>query len=131
MTEPEYLFVYGTLKRNHHGELHPLLQGLAMYIGPASLPGSLYRVADYPGAIYSTAYPQQSVYGELYRLLSPVKLLAILDEYEECSKNFAVPHEYLRRKLPVSSVDNRKIQAWIYLYNRPVTYLDEIIDGDF
>ena len=65
---------------------------------------------------------------ELYRLHTPEASFAILDEYEGC----ALPQpRYLRQLLPVTGEDGSVVDAWTYVYNRPVTQLKRIASGRF
>jgi gamma-glutamylcyclotransferase (GGCT)/AIG2-like uncharacterized protein YtfP len=55
------------------------------------------------------------------------RLLQSLDDYEEYSAHFSIPHEYRRcKKLSPAP----KLVAWLYLYNRPVNELERIVHGD-
>lgn len=93
----DYLFVYGTLRRSHAGSLHPFLQDRADYIDMASMPGKLYEVKNYPGAV-RRAEDAFRIDGEVYRLHDAKRLLQTLDRYEECTEHFPTSQEYRRRK---------------------------------
>ena len=80
-------------------------------IGPASVPGSIYRVQRYP------AYKQEpagEVHGELYRLSDPATTLNALDEYEGEDFERVVVRE-----------------AWIYRYKPVPPMYSRISSGDF
>ncbi len=129
---PKYLFVYGTLRQNPPGQIHPFLQSCSRYIGPATLPGRLYAIADYPGAVIPAVLDQSIIHGELYQLSEhQTDLLAILDEYEECTANFPLPHEYQRCQVTVELKPTQPTLAWTYLYNLPVDGLTIITGGDY
>lgn len=128
---PDYLFVYGTLRRSNDGRIHPLLQDQADYIGIASMPGELYEVKNYPGAIELRTDSPFSIRGEVYQLHDAKRRLQILDEYEECTEHFPTPHEYRRRKKIVTIADHRSLATWVYLYNHSVTGLERIAHGDY
>ncbi|MGD0961449.1 MAG: gamma-glutamylcyclotransferase family protein [Methylomonas sp.] len=126
------LFVYGTLKKNSRGEIHPFLRGQADFIGKSWLPGLLYDAGHYPAAIYLPAGGRSVVHGELYRLHDPERVLRLLDDYEECSAKFPEPREYRRSLIAAPLPGGVELTlAWVYLYNRPVTGLEPIADGDF
>jgi len=127
----EYLFVYGTLRKSLYGRLHPLLCDLAGYIGMASMPGELYEIKNYPGAIAHRAEMAFHVHGEVYQLHDAKRLLQTLDEYEECTEHFPNPHEYRRREKTITLSDQRLLIAWVYLYNRSVAGLERIVHGDY
>ncbi len=103
------------------------LRDAAHHLGPASVRGALYRVADYPGFV-----PGQDgdVVGDLFALPDPARLLARLDDHEECSDGFPEPREYRRARLTVCTPDG-PAQAWTYIYARDVSRLERIAGGDF
>ena len=124
--------MYGTLRQNSPGKIHPLLCGHCKYIGPALLPGALYEVAAYPGAVLSPASSREIIHGELYQLTdNPSALFDSLDEYEECSASFPAPHEYQRCEVMVTLPTKQCATAWAYLYNQPVDGLEIIKGGDY
>lgn len=125
---PQYLFVYGTLRRNPTSRInHPLLAG-CIYIDGARIGAALYEVDHYPAAI---AAESGFVTGELYRLPNPEQTLAMLDIYEECAAQFPAPHEYTRSQHPVTLPGKLSLSAWAYLYNRPIDGLRSIRSGDY
>ena len=126
----QYLFVYGTLRRDSHNDMYKLLARHAEFYADAWFVGKLFRVTYYPCAIPSDNQDDR-VLGEVYRLNNPEFILEKLDDYEECSANYPDPKEYVREKSVVHTGAGERIDAWIYLYNRPVTGLPEIISGDF
>lgn len=95
------------------------------YVGEATMQGMLYEIGDYPGVVESTR-SEDIVCGELYKILDDNVLLPLLDEYEECSKYFAQPHEYVRKILPITLTSGDSVTAWVYVYNRDVTGLRRI-----
>ena len=121
----EYLFVYGTLKRDMHGSIHPYLAAHADYLGNAEFQGKLYQIAGYPGVVASDDVKDQ-VHGEVYVIRQRTLLFAILDRYEECSEEFSEPHEYCRRMQTVALNRGDKIIAWMYLYNRSTVGLHQL-----
>lgn len=127
MTKPQYLFVYGTLRRNRHKQKHPFLNA-CNYLSDAFMCGELYEIDGYPGAI---AGGTARVKGELYLMQNPEQTLSALDIYEECAAHFPQPHEYIRRELDVSLPDGQTVSAWTYLYNRPLDGLIRIHGGDY
>jgi gamma-glutamylcyclotransferase (GGCT)/AIG2-like uncharacterized protein YtfP len=124
-----HLFVYGTLMRGFDHPMAKLLSRSAEFCGEARCWGRLYRVKHYPGLMLSDD-ANEVVYGELFRLHTPEASFAILDDYEGCGPNVAEP-QYLRQLLPVTGEDGSVIEAWTYVYNRPVTLLKRIESGRF
>src|SRR5229473_688743 len=73
------LFVYGTLRSEFDNPYARLLRSQAELVGPATVPGPIFRVGHYPAY---KAEPAGEVHGELYRLTDPETTLKALDEYE-------------------------------------------------
>lgn len=126
-----HLFVYGTLRKAKNGMLHPYLRKDAVFIDHASVPGRLYLVGPYPGAISVPAQAEHLVYGEVYRLLNPERVLRVLDEYEECASHFPQPHEYERLPQTVNLAGEGTVEAWIYWFRHPASRLRPIKSGDY
>jgi gamma-glutamylcyclotransferase (GGCT)/AIG2-like uncharacterized protein YtfP len=127
---PDHLFVFGTLLSGYDHPMSRLLAQRAELIGEARCTGQLYLVRHYPGMVPSTDSADQ-VFGELYRMRDAAELLRTLDKYEGCSEQDPQPHEYVRRRVTVATTDGATVQAWTYLYNRPVTHLPRIASGRF
>jgi len=125
-----YLFVYGTLRRACQHALFKVLDNQAEFVAEATFQGILYLLDNYPGVIESSE-SIDIVYGELYYLNDVNLVLSALDDYEECSLAFPAPTEYRRCKRLVKLNNQQIIEAWIYLYNRPISNLPRIKSGDF
>ena len=110
------LFVYGTLRSEFDNEYARRLHAEALLIGPATVTGSIFRVAHYPGY---RPDPPGAVRGELYRLHDPARTLAALDDYEG--------EEYRRVAVKVSTGES----AWIYQYEPEPPPGSRIVSGDF
>lgn len=128
--EQEFLFVYGTLRRQAGRAMGRWLARQTDYVGNGTVRGRLYLVTDYPGFVASRD-PQDCVRGEVYRLRYPVAILARLDEYEGYGPRFPTPNEFIRARQHVRLASTAIITAWIYLYNLPVDTLSRIDSGDF
>ena len=126
----EFLFVYGTLRKQSATRLHPLLADYCVYCSPGFMHGKLYEVRGYPGAIVS-GDSHDRIFGELYRILNRKRALTRLDDYEECSNKFPLPHEYSRKRLPIALPGGGSVVAWVYLYNDDVSKLRQIVSGDY
>ena len=124
---PDLLFAYGTLRRGGGGP-PPLVAALdrhALWAGPARLGGRLYRVSGYPAATLCHDGSAQIV-GDLWRLSCgpPHGLLAQLDAYEGA--------DYHRKVCAVVPEGGQgPVDAWVYLWRRPVTGLRRIASGDW
>jgi gamma-glutamylcyclotransferase (GGCT)/AIG2-like uncharacterized protein YtfP len=84
-----------------------MLSAHAEFLGPATVRGSIYKIAHYPGY---REEPDGVVYGELYRVDS----FESLDEYEG--------DEYERVMIG---------EWWIYRYKGEVAEERRIVSGDF
>jgi gamma-glutamylcyclotransferase (GGCT)/AIG2-like uncharacterized protein YtfP len=62
-------------------------------------------------------------------MLDRKRVLVLLDEYEECSDNFSMPHEYSRKPISIELIGGGSVVAWVYLYNHDVSNLRQIISG--
>jgi gamma-glutamylcyclotransferase (GGCT)/AIG2-like uncharacterized protein YtfP len=107
-----------------------LLAGHARYVANGFIQGQLFEVADYPGAVESRN-PMYKVVGDVFQMQNSDWLLQQLDEYEECSADYATPHEYTRKLLTVTLVNDKQITAWCYVYNWDVTGLLSIDSGNY
>ena len=126
---PEYLFVYGTLRKGAGSELHKFIEKNSEFVGMATAQGKLYVIEeegedDYP-AFVTTDNQADKTIGELYKLTSPIKLLAILDEYEEFFANDNVNSVFIRNTIDVN-FEGQKVETYAYEFNRSVEGLKEI-----
>jgi gamma-glutamylcyclotransferase (GGCT)/AIG2-like uncharacterized protein YtfP len=125
----ELLFVYGTLRQGFENPVSEAIKPLLRFLSKASVKGRLYEINGYPGFIEDEkGYP---VKGDLYELIDETSALRILDEYEECSDSYPVPHEYVRKMLEITLPDETSVFAWVYVYNFRIEGKKEIISGDF
>jgi pyruvate carboxylase len=125
----EYLFVYGTLRRDCGNDLHRLIARNSDYIGMATYQGQMYQVADYPGIIHSQEAKDQVV-GELYLLSNTIKLLNVLDEYEEYNAEKPSESLFVREQVKVS-LKGKQIETYAYLYNKKIDPKTRIASGDY
>ncbi len=131
----EFLFVYGTLRRAAGHPMHRALLREAEFVGLAGLPGRLYDLGSYPGAVPDAA-ARGRIAGELYRLPRPQAVLPPLDRYEGCTApgDQTVPapsEEYRRVVCRVLREDGGSTAAWVYVYNQPCGGLVPIESGDY
>jgi gamma-glutamylcyclotransferase (GGCT)/AIG2-like uncharacterized protein YtfP len=126
MIPGEYIFVYGTLRRDTNSEMHHLLAKNAEFVSDATYRGKLYQIDYYPGAVPSDD-PNDVVEGEVYLLHQADVVLPLLDRYEECVPDFPEPNEYSRRKQTVLLKNGRTVTAWVYLYNHSTEGLELIM----
>jgi pyruvate carboxylase len=125
----EYLFVYGTLRRDCGNDLHRLIARNSDYVGMATYQGQMFQVADYPGIIPSDNDKDQVV-GELYLLSNTIKLLNVLDEYEEFDPESSEKSLFIREHVTVKLKD-KEITSYAYLYNKAIDQKTRIASGDY
>ena len=127
---PPYLFVYGTLRCDAGNPMQQLLVRHATCVGSGTYQGRLYRIECYPGVVPSDD-PDDRVYGDVYCLSEPDRILAELDRYEECGPDFPEPAEYIRIRQQITLLGGDTISAWVYVYHRPALNLPLMPSGDF
>lgn len=123
------LFVYGSLLSAIDHPMGERLRREATLRGPATVPGRLFRVSWYPAVILDAT---GTVHGEVYRLHTCDRTLAWLDEYEGIvagPAGVAESGEYERCTTTVRLDGGGEVDAWIYLYRRPVDGLAEVTSG--
>ena len=108
VSDPNLLFVYGTLRRGCDGAEARRLSTEGEWLGQARLRGLLYRVDWYP-ALVMDADEMGWVIGDLFRMTDPATILAWLDRYEECGPDFPEPQEY--RRVIAEALASRGIQV--------------------
>ncbi|MDQ1638128.1 MAG: hypothetical protein QOF62_1467 [Pyrinomonadaceae bacterium] len=113
----KYLFLYGTLiEPEPPEEITPLVKRLPR-IGTASIPGRLYDLGDYPGAVVD-ASANTSIHGELVELPEDETVLDSLDKYEEFDPDNPKQSLFVRRKVNARLVNGENVDAWMYVYNK-------------
>ena len=127
---PSYIFVYGSLRvaPNHH--MSKVLERHADFVSRGRIPGVLYDVGPYPGAVKKSG-TRAFVRGDVYRLRDAERALQILDRYEGWDEKKPGSAEFKRSRVMVDVGAGKKIRAWIYLYNRPTAGLPKIRSGDY
>ena len=121
-----YFFAYGTLRRGARKDLRNFAPGRARLLGPATVPGRLYDLGDYPGMLDPAAVGDRVV-GELYELGEIDETLERLDEYEGCEAGRGGFRRCIRSVLLEGG---RARNAWIYLYQGEVSERQRIATGD-
>jgi gamma-glutamylcyclotransferase (GGCT)/AIG2-like uncharacterized protein YtfP len=127
---PTYLFVYGTLRSNSKHAMNKVLEREGDRIGRGRVPGILYNVGSYPGAV-KKAGARAYVVGDVYRLGDSDRALKVLDRYEGWNQKKPESSEFRRSRVAVDMGGAKRIQAWVYLYNRSTAGLSRISSGDY
>lgn len=120
----DFLFVYGTLLKNADNDMSDYLFKNSKYISSGFFYGKLFNVSWYPGAILSNC-SDDKVFGSIFKLKDADNILKILDDYE------GIDEQLYRRELINVFRDDEELKCWVYLYNRPITNLQQIVSGNF
>jgi len=116
---PDYLFVYGTLKKRFQSEMGRFLRSNSTFIGKGKIKGKLYDLGKYPGLTISAA-DESWVYGEVYKLHNAIPFFVVLDEYEG--------NEYSKQQIDVI-LEQSELRCWVYLFKRGTTIYPLISAG--
>jgi len=120
----ELFAFYGTLMSGLPPRANrPDLAAHVELVGPCLIPGMLYDVGPYP----ALALDDGVVTGELWRTRSP-EAVAVLDAWEGYEAEVEGVSPYLRRRLRLLEPE---LDAWAYVWGRPVDGLVPIPDGDW
>lgn len=112
----DLLFAYGTLQPElAFSEVADLVAKFRR-VGFGSLPGSMYDLDPFRGAILDARSPRR-IPGTVFQLPEE-DLLPQLDEYEGYNPDDPSGSLYLRELHPVLLDDGRMLNCWIYVYNR-------------
>jgi len=118
-----YVFVYGTLRRGECNDI-TRLRPAPRFLGRAQLPGTLYDLGAYPGAVFGGT---DLVVGEVYAIAPALEHQ--LDLIEEVAP---VPSgEYHRREVAVE-LDGRRLICLAYEIDpRRVGHARRIVSADW
>jgi gamma-glutamylcyclotransferase (GGCT)/AIG2-like uncharacterized protein YtfP len=99
-------------------------------VGPASVPGLLYDLGEYPGAIVD---PQSDsrIIGHAFELPASESLIAALDRYEGFDPANRSGSLFIREKREALMSDGQLLSCWIYVYQRNISAALLIPDGDY
>ncbi|WP_315835090.1 gamma-glutamylcyclotransferase family protein [Bradyrhizobium prioriisuperbiae] len=125
-----HLFVYGTLMRRARHPMAAMLAANADFVGEGRYAGRLYMISHYPGVVPSTM-AGDVVFGDVYVLRHPSRLLRRLDVYEGSGPLSQKPVQYVRRLQTIALGDGKTLEAFVYVYNRPIAGLTRIRSGRF
>jgi len=126
---PQHLFVYGTLMRSGRSPYARLLRVKANYIGKALVPGRLYHLGAFPGAIVD-GNSKGKVFGEIYRVGNN-GFLSVLDRYEGCLEPPGGISLFRRKIVQASLATGGVVDAWIYTFAGSVAGRPSICSGRF
>lgn len=127
MTHP--LFLYGTLLPDLvRGAIGQTVAQLAP-LGAATVPGRLYDLGPYPGAVLEPA--DDVIVGNLFRLPEDPAVLAALDTYEGCPPHSTEDGLFVRVRGTATTDGGEARACWVYVYNRDVAGMQQIRGGDY
>ncbi len=126
------LFVYGSLLTGSGlPHIDRLLPGLGDELGGAVMRGRLYLLDGYPGALPSHRRCD-AVFGAVIRLRDFGRVIRRLDEYEAYYPAHPARSEFIRTRTVVTLVSTeRRVPAWVYLYNGSIKGRRRIRGGDY
>lgn len=126
----DYLFVYGTLQTGlAPREIAHAVEALK-HVANATVPGLLFDLGHYPGAILN-ASSEQTISGIVLQLPEDPHVLAQLDQYEEFDPNSPETSQFLRVRETAVLESGRELDCWIYVYNRDPGSAPLLRDGRF
>src|ERR1700742_1949350 len=111
----DYLFVYGTLRKDYNLKLKNRVKDDLEYIGKARIGASLYDLGRYPGAVKNNT--GEEIIGDVFLLTDSDKVLRILDKYEGYQEDETDDSEFIRKRNRVKLNSGKNVNAWIYWYN--------------
>lgn len=98
------------------------------YAGRGSIEAALFDLGIYPAAIPA---PGGLVWGEVYAMAEPERVLAALDDIEGYRPDDPDRSLYTRSRTQVTLPDGTLEPAWVYFYNAPLGKAQRIASGDY
>lgn len=130
MTDPAYVFVYGTLKPGHRNAHWAEAVAQPEARGGVLDGFTLHHLGRYPGIAPAA---EQRVRGVLYRYLE-AQMPAVLRQMDELEDYHGPGHPdnlYTRELRPVQAEGGETVTAWVYIYARPLPAGSLIKSGEW
>jgi gamma-glutamylcyclotransferase (GGCT)/AIG2-like uncharacterized protein YtfP len=124
----ELAFFYGTLMTGFDRRRRAGIESKLRYVGRGWIQAALFDLGIYPAAIPSS---EGRVWGEVYEMLEPGSVLAVLDEIEGYTPEDPDRSLYTRERVPATLEDGRTVNVWVYFYNAPLGQAPLIASGDY
>lgn len=124
----EFVFFYGTLMTPFNRPGRQRIEEHLTYTGRGSISGALFDLGIYPAAVPGS---DGQVWGEVYEIHSPAKVLEALDDIEGFRPGEPDTSLYNRSQTPVALEDGQTVNAWVYFYNAPLGRAERIESGDY
>src|SRR5512139_1231019 len=93
------------------------IEGKLSFTGRGWIRAALFDLGIYPAAVPTS---DVAVWGEVYEMVEPSAVLAVLDEIEGYSATTPEHSLYVRDRVPATLEDGRTVDVWVYFYNAPL-----------
>lgn len=123
----DFVFFYGTLMAGFDRRRRAGIDTHLTYRGRGSIGAALFDLGIYPAAIPA---PEGLVWGELYEMTEPERVLTALDDIEGYRIDDPDKSLYVRARADVTMPESTE-QAWVYFYNAPLARAPRIASGDY
>jgi gamma-glutamylcyclotransferase (GGCT)/AIG2-like uncharacterized protein YtfP len=124
----EQVFFYGTLRTGFNRTTRAGIDTFLRFAGRASIAGKLFDLGIYPAAVPAS---DARVWGEVFEMADPTKVLAALDRIEGYRPAEPDRSLYTRVRVPATLDDGRTEDVWVYFYNAPLGRAPRITSGDY
>jgi gamma-glutamylcyclotransferase (GGCT)/AIG2-like uncharacterized protein YtfP len=128
-SEPNHLFVYGTLRPGLAPPVIAEVVATLRVAGPATVPGRLYSLGAYPGCVLDNDCGQL-VHGALLEIDDP-SVLERLDWYEGYAAHDERGSLFTRTTCRATTPGGGQVFSWIYVYSRDVSRARLIESGRY
>ena len=125
----DFVFFYGTLMTPFNRPGRQRVTPQMSFVGRGTIRAALFDLGIYPAAVPS--HDGRTVSGEVYELLDPPVVLAVLDEIEGYRAAEPERSLYTRVLTDVALDDGENLEAWAYFYNAPLGRAQRIASGDY
>ncbi|MFB3852897.1 MAG: gamma-glutamylcyclotransferase [Vicinamibacterales bacterium] len=122
------VFFYGTLMTGFDRRRRIGIDSDLEYVGRGCIRAALFDLGIYPAAVPD---PEACVWGEVYRMVDPERVLPALDEIEGYSTDEPDASLYARQEAEITLEDGRVLTGWVYFYNAPLGRAERIYGGDY
>jgi gamma-glutamylcyclotransferase (GGCT)/AIG2-like uncharacterized protein YtfP len=122
------VFFYGTLMAGFDRRRRAGIDDKLTYVGRGAIRAALFDLGLYPAAIPA---PDGHVWGEVYEMSDPSRVLPALDEIEGYREGEPDRSLYVRQETEVVMPDGRLAPASVYFYNAPLGRATRIQSGDY
>lgn len=122
------VFFYGTLMTGFDRRRQIGIDRELRFIGRGTIRAALFDLGIFPAAVPD---PEGRVWGEVYRMTDPDRVIAALDDIEGFCPDEPDSSLYTRLETPIALEDGRVETGWVYFYNAPLGRAERIPSGDY